>query len=164
MNHTKNFSKRLDNAVISLSISSGIYFKSPQPLPQNICKKISGILFFIVCMCVCLYSFEVHWKDIKTMISPVEMSTLSARLQSSNAHFLPKNQLIYRYCNMNFPGGSIVKNLPAMLETRVWSLGQEDFLRKQQHTPVLLPGKSHEQRSLGARVHGVVKSQTQLSD
>ena len=51
-----------------------------------------------------------------------------------------------------------VKNLPAMLETRVWSLGQEDFLRKQQHTPVLLPGKSHEQRSLGARVHGVVKS------
>ena len=41
-------------------------------------------------VCVCLYSFEVHWKDIKTMISPAVVSTLSARLQSSNAHFLPK--------------------------------------------------------------------------
>ena len=29
-----------------------------------------------------------------------------------------------------FPGGSVVKNLPAMQETWVWSLGPEDRLEK----------------------------------
>ena len=33
------------------------------------------------------------------------------------------------YC-MSFPGGSDVKNLPAMQETQVQSLGQEDPLEK----------------------------------
>ena len=48
-----------------------------------------------------------------------------------------------------FPGGSVVKNLPANQETMVCSLGQEDPLsRKWQPTPVFLPGKSHQQRSL----------------
>ena len=36
--------------------------------------------------------------------------------------------------------------------------------RKWQPTPVLLPGESHGGRSLGATVHGVAKSRTQLSD
>ena len=37
--------------------------------------------------------------------------------------------------------------------------------RRQWHpTPVLLPGKSHGQRSLVAAVHGVAKSRTRLSD
>ena len=49
----------------------------------------------------------------------------------------------------DFPRGSLVKNLPAMLEMWVWSLGREDPLeRKQQHSPVFLPGKSHGQRIL----------------
>ena len=44
----------------------------------------------------------------------------------------------------------LVKNLPAMQETRVRALGWEDHLEKVkwQSTPVLLPGKSHGQRSL----------------
>ena len=43
-----------------------------------------------------------------------------------------------------------VKNLPAMWETRVQSLGWEDALerRESQPTPVFLPGEFHEQRSL----------------
>ena len=50
-----------------------------------------------------------------------------------------------------------VKHLPAMWETWVWSLGWENPLEKEkatlwrtkrQPTPVLLPGKSHGQRSL----------------
>ena len=36
--------------------------------------------------------------------------------------------------------------------------------RAWQPTPVFLSGKSHEQRSLAATVHGVAKSRTQLSD
>ena len=43
----------------------------------------------------------------------------------------------------------MVKNLPAMLETRVRSLGQEDPLEKGMAThSSILDGKSHEQRSL----------------
>ena len=43
----------------------------------------------------------------------------------------------------------IVKNLPAMQETQVQSLGQEDPLEKENsNPPVFLPGKCHEQRSL----------------
>ena len=43
----------------------------------------------------------------------------------------------------------MVKNLPAMQDIWVRSLGQEDPLKKkQQPTPVFLPGESHRQRSL----------------
>ena len=43
----------------------------------------------------------------------------------------------------------MVKNLPAMPEARVWSLGQEDPLEKGWlSTPVFLPGEFHGQRSL----------------
>ena len=50
---------------------------------------------------------------------------------------------------MGCPGGSEGKHLPAMRETRVWSLGWEDpRRRKWQPTPVLLPGRSHEWKSL----------------
>ena len=49
-----------------------------------------------------------------------------------------------------FPGGSVVKNLPAVLETQeIQSLDQEDPW-SWQPTPAFLPGKSHEQRSLAA--------------
>ena len=38
-----------------------------------------------------------------------------------------------------FPGGSVVKNPPAMQETQVWSLGQEDPLEKEMviHSSIL---------------------------
>jgi hypothetical protein len=43
----------------------------------------------------------------------------------------------------------IVKNLPAMWETQVQSLGWEDPLEKGMVlTPVFLPGELHEQRTL----------------
>ena len=43
----------------------------------------------------------------------------------------------------------MVKNLPAMQETLVQSLGSEDpWRRKWQPTPVFLPRESHGQRSL----------------
>ena len=44
----------------------------------------------------------------------------------------------------------MVKRLPTMRETQVWSPDQEDFLEKEigQPTPVLFPGKSHGQRNL----------------
>ena len=42
-----------------------------------------------------------------------------------------------------------IKNLPAMLETQVWSLGQEiSWRREWLPTPVFLPGEFHGQRRL----------------
>ena len=35
---------------------------------------------------------------------------------------------------MGFSGGSVVKNLPAMQEMQVWSLGGEDSLEKEMTT------------------------------
>ena len=60
-----------------------------------------------------------------------------------NSYFFQRKLL------MAFPGGPAVKNLPAMQETQVQSLGQEDPWRKAwQLTLVFLPGESHGQRSL----------------
>ena len=54
------------------------------------------------------------------------------------AHFLRASPVV-----------QLVKNLPAMQETQVQSLGQEDPLEKgMQPTPVFLPGEFHRQRSL----------------
>ena len=54
----------------------------------------------------------------------------------------------------------MVKNPPAMQETQVQSLGQEDALEKEwQPTPVFLSGESHGQNSL-ATVHGVTNRWT----
>ena len=55
-----------------------------------------------------------------------------------------------------------VKCLPAMWETRVQSLGQEDPLEKEMEpTLVLLPGKFHEERSLvGYTPQGLKESDT----
>ena len=64
---------------------------------------------------------------------------------------------------MHFPVGSDGKASACNVGDLVQSLGQEDtWRRKWQPTPVLLPGKSHGWRSLV--VHGVTKSQKQLSD
>ena len=58
-----------------------------------------------------------------------------------------------------------VKNLPAMQETWVRSLGQEDPLEKKMaiHSSILLEN-SMDRGAWLALVHGVTKSQTHLSD
>ena len=53
----------------------------------------------------------------------------------------------------------LVKNLPAMQETWVRSLGWEDPLEKGKDTHLFWPGELHGQYS-----SGVAKSQTQLSE
>ena len=53
------------------------------------------------------------------------------------------------FYNMASLVAQTVKNLPAMWETWVQSLGQEDpWRRKWEPTPVFLPGEFHGQRSL----------------
>ena len=59
-----------------------------------------------------------------------------------------------------------VKNLPAIQEIWIQSLGEEDSLEKGMTThSSILPGESHGQKSLvGYIVNGVAKNRTQLSD
>ena len=58
----------------------------------------------------------------------------------------------------------IAKCLPALRETRVQSLGQEDPLEKEVATrSSILAEKSCGQRAWGATIYGVTKSRTQLN-
>ena len=43
---------------------------------------------------------------------------------------------------LGFPGDSVVKNLPAVQETQVRSLGQEDSLKMEMATPVFVAWRS----------------------
>jgi len=57
------------------------------------------------------------------------------------------------------------KNLPAVQETQVRSLGWKDLLEKgMASTPVFLPENSKDRGTWRATVHGVAKSLTQLSN
>ena len=52
----------------------------------------------------------------------------------------------------------LVKNLPAVQETRVWFLGLEDPLEKEMAThSIFLPGESDGERSLESTVPGVTR-------
>ena len=60
------------------------------------------------------------------------------------------NRIISTYIHISgFSSGSVVKNLPAMPETRVRSLGQEDPMEEEMAThSSILPGESHGLKSL----------------
>ena len=90
------------------------------------------------------------------MLSPeqdvlYELATLSGNINSIN--------LGHR--TLGFPVARTVKNLAAMKEARVRSLGWEDpWTKAWQLTPVFLPGESHEREAWQATVHRVTKTRT----
>ena len=82
---------------------------------------------------------ENHWKVLISKMKKIKDHP------PSNVPWFLKSQR----CKTGFPGGSVVKSLPAKQETRVWSLGREDPPEKDwQPTLVFLPGESHGRRSL----------------
>ena len=67
--------------------------------------------------------------------------------------------------SQGFPGGSVVKNLPASLGDRFNSwIGKIPWRRKWQPTPVFLPGEFHGQRSLAGYSPWGLESDTTDSD
>ena len=65
---------------------------------------------------------------------------------------------------LGFPGGTVVKNLPAMQETWVQSLGQEDPLEKEMAThSSILAWKTLDRGTWWTTAHWVAKSQPQWS-
>ena len=67
---------------------------------------------------------------------------------------------------MGFPGGSLVKNLPAAQETWVWSLGQEDYPGEGNGYPLQYSClvNSMDRGAWWATVRGVAKSRIRQSD
>ena len=62
---------------------------------------------------------------------------------------------------LGFPGGSVIKNLPAVQELQVKRVQYKiPWRRKWQPTPVFLPGKSVDRGAWQATVHRVAKSWT----
>ena len=59
--------------------------------------------------------------------------------------------------NWGFPGNLVVKNLPAMQDTQVQSLGQEDSLEKEMSTHSSIWKTPMDKGAWGTTVHGVTK-------
>ena len=111
------------------------------------------------------------WSVSLTLYSPTISCTISGYRAS-----LPKNPVCsslhdpYRFVrtpprNLGFPGGSVVKNPPAVQEMGVRSLGQEDPLQEGLATHSnILAGKTPwtERGAWWTIVHGVAKNQTWL--
>ena len=72
--------------------------------------------------------------------------------------YRPKSYMLLATCSFV---AQLVKNLPAMQETRV---GKIPWRRKWQPTPVFLPGESHGQRNLAGYSPWGHKSRTCLSN
>ena len=65
---------------------------------------------------------------------------------------------------MGFPGGSAVKNLPAVQETQVQSLGREDLLEKEMaaHSSILAWEIPQTEEPGGLQSMGLKQQQKQL--
>ena len=88
-----------------------------------------------------------HWfyQIIFTKTSEIHISVPL----STTSHPSPTGHTCIFTRGQCFPGGSVVKNLPAKQEMQVRSLDPEDPLEKEMATHSnILPGKSHEQRKL----------------
>ena len=87
---------------------------------------------------------------------------------SSTSYILIHTYIYYTYTHTHTQASLVaqfVKNPPAMKETQVPSLGQEDPLEKgMQSTPVFSPGDSMDRGVWLSTIHGVTKRQTRLSD
>ena len=93
---------------------------------------------------------------------------LAVKNQTRNLTVTKERQKINKHAvssHMGFPGGSVVKNLPAVQETRVQPLDQEDPLEKEMatHSSILVWRIPQTEEPGGLQVHGVTKSQTRLS-
>ena len=71
------------------------------------------------------------------------------KIQQQRQTQVRASMFAHSHTAVGFPGAQTVKNLPAMRETWVGSLGWKDPpRRKWPSTPVLFPGEFHGQRSL----------------
>ena len=167
----------LDTYYSSLTIF--ISFCLPLPLFKNFwCRhaiscKINKIIFhvlcviktyilkdpvfffcFVSCFPFCLYFYYSH------------VSASQVTRVQPNVYHPCFSSCSYGLPYLGFPGGSVVKNLPAMWETWVRSLGWEDPLEESMATCFSIRAwRIHMDRGAWwATVHVIARSWTQLSD
>ena len=113
---------------------------------------------------LCHSWYWVHPQMVKTTIGPSVTSNLAMPREIKQIHSLCVSPFKSHYLGlalmpMGFPGGSVVKNLPAMQETGVRSLGWEDPLEERNGNPLWYSclGNAMDRGGWQATVHAVHK-------
>ena len=113
---------------------------------------------------LCHSWYWVHPQTMKTTIGPSVTSKLAMLREIKQIHSLCVSPFKSHYLGLalmsvGFPGGSVVKNLPAMQETGVRSLGWEDPLEEGNGNPLQYSclGNAMDRGAWRATVHGVRK-------
>ena len=118
---------------------------------STLCKKLAETCDYLA---KCLCWNQMSWKSVAR--SPVyNFCNSTAPVFSAQCLALWFQSLVLHVFNEL---AQMAKNLPAVQEAQVWSLGWEAPLGKG------MPGKSHGQRRLQPTDYGVAKSGTRLSD
>ena len=113
------------------------------------------------------FSRVSSWPRNRTRSPVLQVDSLSAELPGEPCEMIPHCNFILHFLIVSeiFPGGSAVKNSPAMQETQLYPWVKKiPWRRKWQPTPVFLSGKSHGQRSLAGYSPWGHKSWTLLSN
>ena len=118
-------------------------------------KKISSYL-----ICRCIYFTTIKEKEMATY-SSILAWRIPGTGEPDGLLSMGSHRVEHDWSDLAAAAAVVVKNLPAVQETQVQSLGQKDPLEKEwQPTSVFLPRNSHGQRSLAG---SSPQSRTQLS-
>ena len=114
---------------------------------------------------------EYNWCNPYNLVPGIEEQAKKKKKDTSLSIIYGTHDLgcttVYHWvwCVLGFLSRSAVKNLPAMPKTHVWSLDQKDPLEKSMatHSSILSRKIPWSEEPVRLRVHGVTKSQLQLS-
>ena len=134
-------------------------------LVQRHACGVAGSVSCFLEMC-CLWLDYARGKPTDLFSSAHHGSVGSQRWVMSVSVIVPVGFYGKKNLPSTFLVAQMVKNLPAMRETWVWSLGQEDPLEEGMatHSSILAWDNPMDRGAWWATVHGFAKSQTWLSD
>ena len=145
----------------------------------NLFMMFFGLILCVVCVCVsvCVHAGICISAYVVISCLGVIGHLWSVDFVNLEALFLPNPLVVFlSFCDAintyarPLDGALLVaqmiKNLPTMQETQVWSLGREDSLEKEMttHSSILAWGIPQDKGVWWAIVHGVAKSWIRLSD
>ena len=96
------------------------------------------------------FTFQKYWHMFSLWITVIKMELKHKDLWMKSHYDMIFYRIVFmiQQLRLELQVTKVWKRLPAMQETQVWFLGQEDPQRRGwQPTPVFLPGESHGQRS-----------------
>ena len=145
--YTDSPSNMLPSKFLNLSFSNNLICTLPQPslifiLERNLNLVITNNPNFIISILNIVFwpkplislIYFCNYSNSKSYPTPDELTSVLLSFISLKFSFFSLFSINSLLIHWGFPGGSIVKNLPAMQETQIWSLGQEDPLEKGMET------------------------------